>query len=356
MSDKRHDSDPHGRLISIGEHLIYPGERRSVNLQLPPLYTHASVGMPVHVIHGKRPGPIVFITAAIHGDEINGVEIIRRLLKLKALDRLKGAVIAVPVVNVYGFIAQARYLPDRRDLNRSFPGTERGSMASRLAELLMSAIIDQCTHGIDLHTGAAGRDNLPQIRVAPDASEESHQMAEAFAPPVILQTSAAEGTLRYTVKDKPMILYEAGEALRFSDASIKLGVNGIVRVLRSLSMLPPARSGEHGNTSVRKQDRRRASVVVTDSSWIRAPQSGIMRARVKLGDVVKPDQILGIVADPFGEHEEALVAKEAAIVVGMTNLPLVHEGEALFHLAKASAPGVAARTVDAFVQEYDSDE
>lgn len=355
------------RVIAIGEHQILPGQRLSVNLPLPPLYTHASVGMPVHVIHGRRPGPVVFITAAIHGDEINGVEIIRRLLKLKALDRLKGAVIAVPVVNVYGFIAQSRYLPDRRDLNRSFPGTERGSMASRLADLLMSSIIDQCTHGIDLHTGAAGRDNLPQIRVATDAVDESHRMAEAFAPPVILQTNASEGTLRHTIGDKPIILYEAGEALRFSESSIKLGVNGIVRVLRSLSMLAPARANERVNERegqeikhdpsppLRKLDRRRASVVVTDSSWVRATQSGIMRARVKLGDVVKEGQTLGIVADPFGEHEEVLVAKEAAIVIGMTNLPLVHEGEALFHLAKATAPGVAAKTVDAFVQEYDAE-
>ena len=346
------------RVITVGEHRIYPGERRSVNLQLPPLYTHASVGMPVHVIHGKRAGPTVFITAAIHGDEINGVEIIRRLLKLKSLDRIKGAIIAVPVVNVYGFIAQSRYLPDRRDLNRSFPGTERGSMASRLAELLMSSIIDQCTHGIDLHTGAAGRDNLPQIRVAPDAADETHRMAEAFAPPVILHTSAADGTLRHAIHNKPMILYEAGEALRFSDASIKLGVNGIVRVLRSLSMLTPTRTQERAQEMAKSEQRkvvkRRAPVVVTDSTWIRAPQSGIMRARVKLGDVVKPQQTLGIVADPFGEHEELLVAKEAAIVVGMSNLPLVHEGEALFHLARAHAPGVAAQTVDAFVQEYDS--
>ena len=150
--------------IIIGEVVVKAGQKKIFDLPIPNLYTHTALGLPIHVIHSKLDGPVMFISAALHGDEINGVEIIRRVLNVRAMSRLRGTIIAVPVVNLFGFINQSRYLPDRRDLNRSFPGSEKGSMAGRLANLFLKEIVAQCTHGIDLHTAAIHRDNLPQVR------------------------------------------------------------------------------------------------------------------------------------------------------------------------------------------------
>ena len=329
--------------IRIGDVTIEPGKRQYVDLPLPPLYTHTSVSMPVHVINGRQPGPVLFVSAAIHGDEINGIEIIRRLLGLKTLNKLSGTLIAVPVVNVYGFFSQSRYLPDRRDLNRSFPGSDRGTMASRLADTFMSEIVDKCTHGIDFHTAAAGRDNLPQIRADLDANTELLPMAMSFAPPVILDSQTRAGTLRSAVGDKPVLLYEAGEALRFDELAIRAGLKGTLRVMRYLKMLPQSK----------KTERSYVPTIANDSVWMRAPQSGIIRSRLQLGAVVSRGDSLGIVSDPFGELEEQVISKVSGVLVGQTNMPLVHEGEALFHVACLSSTKSAARVVDEFHQEYE---
>lgn len=330
--------------ISIGDVTVQPGQRQYIDLPLPPLYTHTSVAMPVHVINGRNSGPTLFVSAAIHGDEINGIEIIRRLLKTKTLNRINGTLVAVPVVNVYGFVSQSRYLPDRRDLNRSFPGSDRGTMASRLADTFMTEIADKCTHGIDFHTAAAGRNNLPQIRADLDSSPDLLPMAVAFSPPVILDSSTRAGTLRAAVGEKPVLLYEAGEALRFDELAIRAGVQGTLRVMRYLGMLPASKKG----------DRRYEPTIANDSVWMRAPQSGIMRSKLQLGAIVNEGDTLGLVADPFGEAEEEVVSKVSGVLVGQSNLPLVHEGEALFHVACLSSTKSAARVVDEFHSEYEN--
>ena len=198
--------------------VIKPGQRISLEIPVPSLYTHTELEMPVHVVHGRKSGPTLFLSGAVHGDEINGVEIIRRVLRTKSLARLHGTLLAIPVVNIFGFINQSRYLPDRRDLNRSFPGSESGSLAARIAHRFLNEIVARCTHGIDLHTGAIHRDNLPQVRAVLD-DEETEKMARAFKPPVILNTSIVEGSLREAVEklDIAVIVYEAGEALRFDE-------------------------------------------------------------------------------------------------------------------------------------------
>jgi len=329
--------------ITIGGVTIEPGQRRYVDLPLPPLYTHTSVAMPVHVINGKQGGPVLFITAAIHGDEINGIEIIRRLLATKALNRLSGTLIAVPVVNVYGFVSQSRYLPDRRDLNRSFPGSERGSMAARLADTLMSEIVQKCPHGIDLHTAAAGRANLPQIRVDLDLHPDYLNLAQAFAPPIVLDSPTRAGTLRDAAGALPLLLYEAGEALRFDDLAIRAGLQGTLRVMRHLGMLPSAKKSEYRSTPY----------IASESIWMRAPQSGILRTRIPLGGIIEEGDVLGYISDPFGEAEQTVVSGVSGVLIGVTKLPLVHEGEALFHVANTSSTRRAARAVDDFHQAYD---
>jgi len=323
---------------------IPQGATDTIDLPVGRLYTHAPVTMPIHIINGKKDGPRLFVSAAIHGDEINGVEIIRRLLKLPILKRLKGTIIAVPIVNVHGLINHSRYLPDRRDLNRSFPGSEKGSLAARLANLFMKEIVTKSTHGIDLHTGAIHRSNLPQIRANID-DEETSKLALAFNAPVILSSNLLDNSLRASAADYgiPMLLYEAGEALRFDEVSIRAGVKGIISVMRELSMLPKLS---------RKSKKTMEPVISRKSSWIRASESGILRAMVPLGGRVKKNTLLGVIADPFGDQEINLLSPFSGIVIGKTNLPLVNEGDGLYHIARFEDIEEVEAKVDEFQEEH----
>ena len=228
------------QIVRIAGSKFGPGERARIDLPIADLSTRVPITMPVHVINGKHDGPQLFISAALHGDEISGVEIIRRVMKLSALKRLRGALIAVPIVNMPGFLNLSRYLPDRRDLNRSFPGSSKGSLAARLAKLFLDEIVTGCTHGIDLHTGALYRDNYPQIRANLD-HPEAERMARAFSIPLVVDAAFREGSLRSAAHEYgvPVVVYEAGEALRFGEAGIRAGVKGVTRVMRELGMLPP---------------------------------------------------------------------------------------------------------------------
>jgi predicted deacylase len=341
--------------FSIAGIEIAPGKRATIALPVTKLYTHAPIEIPIHVIRGRQDGPRLFISAAIHGDEINGVEIIRRLLKHTSIKKLRGTLVAVPVVNVHGMINHSRYLPDRRDLNRSFPGSERGPLASRLAFLFMKEVVDKCTHGIDIHTGAIHRANLPQIRANLD-DEETTRLARAFSVPVLLNSTMRDGSLREAAAEKgiPMLLYEAGEALRFDEVSIRAGVRGIINVMRELAMLPPSK---------RTKANPKEPMIARSSSWVRAPSSGIFRPVVALGARVDKEGLLGVIEDPFGEVEQPVHAKHAGIVIGRVNLPLINEGDALFHIARFGKVEKAEATVENFrelhepenVEEPDSD-
>jgi len=333
--------------LEIDGRAVPPGTRTTIELGLPELYTHTPLTLPVHVIRGRRDGPRVFVCAAIHGDELNGVEIIRRLINRAPIRRLRGTLLAIPIVNLYGVIHHSRYLPDRRDLNRAFPGSERGSLAARLAELFMSEIVAKCTHGIDLHTGAIHRSNLPQIRADLD-DPETTRLARAFGVPVLLNSDVRDGSLREAAAARgiPMLLYEAGEALRFDEMCIRAGVQGVLNVLRELGMVRPRRTSP----------RRRAlpkPFVARSSSWVRAPMSGIFRAWTALGARVARDAVLGVIADPFGESDEQVTASADGVVIGRSTMPLVHEGEALFHIARFEDAAAVASRVEAFqsVQE-----
>ncbi|MBK1727518.1 succinylglutamate desuccinylase/aspartoacylase family protein [Halorhodospira neutriphila] len=322
--------------ISIDGETVQPGERRTVQLDVAQLYTHTPVGMPVHVAHGRRDGPVLCLSAAVHGDEINGIEIIRRVLALPQLRRLRGTLLAVPIVNVFGVLAQTRYLPDRRDLNRSFPGSPTGSLAARLANLFVRQVLERASYAIDLHTGAAHRTNLPQIRANLD-DPEALRLARAFAAPVIINADLRDGSLRHAADERgiPVLLYEAGEALRFDEDSIRLGVRGIVGAMRELGMLPRVK---------RKPPRRPVQVETT--RWVRAESSGILRTTVQLGHRVCAGEQLGHIADPFGEGETEVAADFDGIVIGRTNLPLIHEGDALFHVARVRHLGRALEVVE----------
>lgn len=303
---------------------IPAGSRLTLDLPVAKLYTHTPIAMPTHIVHGKAPGPRLFVCAAIHGDELNGVEIIRRLLKVPQLDALRGVLIAIPIVNVHGLLHHSRYLPDRRDLNRCFPGSKRGSLAARLANLFMTQIVDICTHGIDLHTGPLHRSNLPHIRANLD-EVATLRLAKAFDVPVLLNSTLRDGSLRQAATERgvPTLLYEGGEGLRFDEKAIRTGLRGVLNVMMELGMLP----GEPSHVE--------QCFIARSGSWLRAPGSGILRSRVKLGTSVSRGDLLGIVGDPFGDGQQELRASHDGILIGRAQLPLVNEGDALFHIARA---------------------
>jgi predicted deacylase len=326
---------------------VMPGERRNVRIPVARRLTSGDVEIPACVINGLRPGPRLFVCAALHGDEINGCEIVRRLIRMPVLRRLSGSLIAVPVVNVYGFVAQSRYLPDRRDLNRSFPGSAKGSLASRLADAFVREVVDQSTHGIDLHTGSLHRTNLPQVRATLD-SETVGRMARAFGAPVILDTQLREGSLRKAAHERgiPVIVYEAGEALRFEEVPITAGVRGVVSVMRAIGMLP----------AVRRAREHREPYVSRGSTWVRAPESGIVVSKLKLGARVGRDQEIASIWDPLGEEDTPILSPMDGVLIGRANLPLANEGDALFHIAGFKRLDSAADGVEAFREEVASHE
>jgi len=311
--------------FTIGHLSIQPGERVALALPTPELYTCAPTHIPIHIIHGKKQGPVLLVCAAIHGDEMNGISIIQNLLKLKWLKSLKGTLIAVPVVNIYGLITQSRYLPDRRDLDGSFPGSEAGSFAARLAHLFSQEILSRITHCIDLHTGEPHTSKFPQVHTSLGVSS-AKELALAFNAPVVVDTPSSRGLLWLLHKPDPIptIIYSTGEALRIDDNGIKEGVRGIIRVLRHLGMIK--------DTS--KQSKHR-SVSVHDSEWVRAPSSGLCRTYHHLGSHIKIGHRVAKIVDPFGnQHDREIPANFDGIIISRNNLPIVNEGEPILEIAK----------------------
>ncbi|BCE01519.1 succinylglutamate desuccinylase/aspartoacylase family protein [Marinicellulosiphila megalodicopiae] len=311
-------------VLRIGEFEIYPGEQRQIELPVAKLYTDADVSLPVYIIRAKKPGPTIFISAAVHGDELNGIEIIRRLIGQKNFKIIRGTVIAVPMVNVYGVVNQSRYMPDRRDLNRCFPGSAKGSLAGRVAHIFLNEIVKHCDYGIDLHTGAIHRSNLPQIR-ANINDDETQILAKAFGVSVILNSDVVDGSLREAAvkNDTKVLLYEAGEALRFDEFSIRSGIKGIENVLKHLGLMRKTAS----------KKKLREPYIARSSGWHRANASGIVNNKVNLGDQITKGDVLAEIGSPYGEVIGEVVATRSGILIGRQNIPLVQEGEAMFHIA-----------------------
>ncbi|ETW13627.1 succinylglutamate desuccinylase/aspartoacylase [Roseivivax marinus] len=323
--------------FQIGDAEIAPGTRQTVELPVSVLSDHTPVTLSAHVIHGRKPGPAMFVSAAIHGDEVIGAEIVRRLLRAAPVARLSGTLVTVPIVNSFGFLNQSRYLPDRRDLNRCFPGSAEGSLAGRLADLFLTEVVRRCDVGIDLHSAAVGRTNLPQIRLTP-GNARLRRLGDAFAAPVSLLSKVRDGSLRGAAEEAgvDVLLYEAGEGLRFDEFAARAGVAGILRVMHALDMIGP-----------RGVPRMRAQPVFCErSGWVRAPSGGLLRTLKASGDYVEEGAVLGVVSDPFGDVDHEVTAQNDGVVIGRTNLPVVNEGDALFHIAQPArevAPEAAER-------------
>lgn len=309
--------------LEIAGESVPPGTRRRLEIPAARLPTGTWLSLPVEVVQGRQPGPRLWISAAVHGDELNGVEIIRQVLNRISPGQIRGALIAVPVVNIFGFIEQSRYLPDRRDLNRSFPGSRRGSLASRLADLFMKEIVGHCSHGIDLHTASHHRINLPQIRANLD-DPETRRCALAFAPPIIVHAETRDGSLRQAASSQgiPVLLFEGGEALRFNDEAIAMGVEGILRVMAALRMQTSDRPAKTAKTLASRE-----------TVWIRARRGGILRLQTQLGERIKNGQILGAISDALDSESESVRSRFNGLVIGQTNNPLVSQGDAVVHVA-----------------------
>jgi predicted deacylase len=312
--------------FEIGSVRVRAGRKQALSLPITRLVTGADVDLPVRVVHGRHEGPTVWIDAAIHGDEAVGVEVVRQVLAELDAKKLRGTLIAVPIVNVLGFMNGERYLPDRRDLNRSFPGSARGSLAGRIAHLMMREVVDKCEVGIDLHTGSDRRTNLPQIR-ADLEDARTRELALAFGAPVILHARLRDGSLRAAAREAgaKVLLYEAGEAWRMDPWAVDAGVLGVRRVLAALGMTDPV-----------PDDTPPLTLESWRSGWVRARGTGMLHLEADLGARVRKGDRLGGLFDSFGKRVRLVHADRDGVVIGRTEAPLVNSGDAVVHLAEVA--------------------
>ncbi len=313
--------------VTVGDVTVRPGRRARIELPFARVPTGSVESLPVAVINGRAAGPSVWISAAIHGDELNGIEIVRRVMKELDVKNLRGAVIAAPIVNPLGFIIESRYLPDRRDLNRSFPGSKRGSTAARLAHLVMDQIVSRCSVGIDLHTASNHRTNFPQIRGDVD-DKTTLKLARAFGAPFTIHARPRSGSLRKAATElgATILVYEGGQAHRFDDHAIDVGVTGVLRTLRSLGMIEA------------RLPRAKPTRVIRRTRWIRARRGGLAEVGVDLGQAVEKGQVVAAISDAFGTRPTIVKATEDGWVIARTLRPLVHSGDALVHIAAETGP------------------
>lgn len=310
-------------VFTIKGHTVKPGETLQVDFKIARLPTHTPIDLPVYVFRGEKPGPVLLLTAGLHGNEINGIEIVRRLVSEgKAIPEC-GTVIAIPIVNVYGFLQSERYLPDGKDLNRSFPGNKTGSLAQRVAHVLMNEIIPLIDYGIDFHTGGASLSNFPQIRCDFEHGINI-ELAEMFAPPFILNSKMIDKSFRKAAhrNGKHIIVYEGGESLRFDDYSIQEGIDGTLRMMKALKMISGAPQAPH------------KCITMKSTSWIRAKYAGIFHPLIAPGDTVKKNQLLGTITDPYGETTYKIKARESGHVISLNYMPVLNAGDAITHIGK----------------------
>lgn len=307
--------------MKINGTIIGAGENTKLNLNIYYLPTGAKMEIPVYVFRSKKKGPSVLFMAGMHGDETNGIEIMRNLIREKYFEKLdRGSVIAIPIVNVVSFLNRSRELPDGRDLNRCFPGTKRGSLGSRIAYDITKKILPVIDFGVDFHTGGAEINNYPQIRCFFE-NEKSFELAKSFGAPFILNSSYRDKSLRQEAarKGKAILVYEAGESNRFNTIGINEGINGCLRLLKNLKMLDVSTP-------------RPQSITLNGSKWIRARISGMFRTTKKFGTYVEKDQVIGTVSSPYADLEKQLIAPTDGFLIGINNKPVVNEGDALIHI------------------------
>lgn len=303
---------------------IRPGERVTTRLVISRLPSGTVIDVPVNVFRSTMPGPTVLLMAGMHGDEVNGIETIRRLIRRNMLQPLRGSIIAIPLLNIYGFLNFSREVPDGKDVNRSFPGHPRGSLASRVAHRFMREIMPLVDYGIDFHTGGAARSNSPQVRCLLGEDDETDALAAAFGAPFTLHSALRAGSLREAAmqQGRRIIVYETGESLRFDEPGIELAIAGTFRVLHHLGMAPEV------------PPPAQPSIICPRHTWLRAKYAGLFRSHVQLGDYLEKGQVYGTITDPYGEMAVRLESLVSGYVVGINHMPVVNQGDALLHIGR----------------------
>lgn len=313
-------------IVIFGES-INPGESKTINVEIARLHTTTKLNIPVIVRRSKIEGPVVLFSAGIHGDEINGVEIVRQLIRKKINRPTKGTIICIPIINVYGFVNKSREFPDGRDLNRVFPGSKTGSLASRFAFHILSEIMPIINYAVDFHAGGASRFNAPQIRISP-SNPELKLLADVFNAPFTLYSRNIIGSFRNSSErmDVKMLLFEGGKSLDINNAIADEGVNGAKRLLSHLDMLDPQ------HTVVPQKSN---TIYIEKSGWIRAKCSGLLHDYNTIGTFVKKGTILATITDPYGKFERKVKALNDGYVINANHSPIVYEGDAIYHLSNA---------------------
>ncbi|TXE13175.1 succinylglutamate desuccinylase/aspartoacylase family protein [Seonamhaeicola algicola] len=313
------------KTLTILNETIAPGESKEVNFDVANLHTSTPVNVPIIIERSKRVGPTVLFTAGIHGDEVNGIEIVRQIIA-KGINKPKiGTIICIPVINIFGFLNLTREFPDGRDLNRMFPGSPKGSLASRVAHKLVTEIIPHVDYVMDFHTGGSGRFNAPQIRII-EGEIELKQLAKIFGAPFVLYSKNLNKSFRNTCfkLNKPLLLFEGGKSVHIDDVVTNSGVNGAKRVLKHLGMLNVA-----FKASIPKKD----CVFIKDSKWVRAKFSGMFKASAKINSKVAKGDLLGNITDPYGKLNFFVKAPNSGYIINVNESPIVYQGDALFHIS-----------------------
>lgn len=317
------------RSITLFGESIAPGENKTINVEIARLHTTTKLNIPIIVRRSKIPGPVVLFSAGIHGDEINGVEIVRQLIHKKINKPKIGTIICIPVINVYGFVNKSREFPDGRDLNRVFPGSKSGSLASRFAYHILKEILPIVEYAVDFHAGGASRFNAPQIRIAPN-NPELKVLADVFDAPFTLYSRNITGSFRSS-SDKmnvKMLLFEGGKSLDINKSIATEGVNGAIRLLHYLNMLNP----KH-----RVIPQKSPSIYIDKSGWIRAKCSGLLQDFDTVSTFVKKGTVLATITDPYGKFEREVKAPNDGYIINANHAPIVYEGDAIYHLSNVVA-------------------
>jgi predicted deacylase len=323
MSDKPF-VDRNNVLYLLDEQIL-PGQNKRLNLHTAKLYTTSAVDVPVIVERSKKPGPVVLITAGIHGDELNGVEIVRQFLARKMNKPLKGTTICIPVLNVFGFLNMQREFPDGRDLNRIFPGTKKGPLASRFAYQLTNEILPVVDYAFDFHTGGAKRFNAAQIRIA-EGHDDLEELAKAFNAPFTVYSSNIKKSYRSTCKkyNIPILLYEGGKSADNDTSITKHGLDGLRRVMKHLGML---KAGFEASKPLKP------TVFIKKTKWLRAKYSGLLHLKVEIGQWAEKGEILAVITDPYGSFKHVMKARSAGYIINLNQSPMIYQGDALFHMS-----------------------
>ncbi|MAM17901.1 MAG: succinylglutamate desuccinylase [Gramella sp.] len=316
--------DKNNVLEILGEKVM-PGKGATINFNMAKLYTTTSVEVPVIIERSKKPGPVVLLTAGIHGDEINGVEIIRQIIS-KGINKPRiGTIICIPIVNIFGFLNMTREFPDGRDLNRVFPGTKHGSLASRFAYQFVKKILPIADFCLDFHTGGAARFNAPQIRVK-KGDEQSLKYARIFNAPFTIHSKTITKSYRETCSKLgiPVLLFEGGKSQDSNKEVAKVGVEGAMRILSHLDML---------SNKFDYPDVHQETVVIEHTTWMRAKYSGLLHIKIPCGKHVEKGEYIATITDPYGKFRHKIKAGNAGYIINVNESPIVYQGDAIFHIS-----------------------